>query len=256
MMSVIKKMVSFLSAFVMACMMVSYLPTFADEEYSDDQIAEMINEVAILVNEAREEAGLKPVYVLPYLNEVSEIRAVESTMQFSHSRRDGSGFETSIDTDIVSYGTAFENLAGGTDNAEDTFNQWRNSPKHWAAIMNPDITHMGVGFAYDPDSVYHWYWQQTFVSTNQDFADQYLPSDTVIATEEYGDINGDNIVDTFDYILLTDYIRKRNSDYPVYFNNDQLRTADCFSDGIISEADAKVLTRYILGEYTSLPFVF
>ncbi len=31
--------------------------------------------------------------------------------------------------------------------------------------------------------------------------------------------------------------------------------ADCFRDGIITEADAKILAKYILGECAALPYI-
>lgn len=252
----VKRMISFISAVIMTAMMAAYIPANATEEFTDEQAAALTNEIAILVNEARAEAGLKPLYVLPYLGEVAEIRALESSELFSHSRKDGSSFASIIDTDEVPYGLALENLAGGFGTAEETFNQWKNSSGHWANVMNPDITHMGIGVYYDEDSEYGWYWQQVFVATSKKFEDQYLPSDTEIVPGSIGDVTGDGIVDTFDYLLLTDYLRKKKTDYPVYFNEAQIEAADCFSDGIVSEADAKVMARYILGEYTSLPFVF
>lgn len=252
----VKRMVSFVSAVVMTAMMAAYVPVNAIEEFTDEQAAALTKEIAILVNEARAEAGLKPLYVLPYLGEIAEIRAVESSEMFSHSRRDGSSFASVIDTDEVPYGLALENLAGGFGTAEETFNQWKNSPGHWANIMNPDITHMGIGVYYDEDSIYEWYWQQIFVATSMEFEDQYIPSEHEIVPEAIGDVTGDGVVDTFDYLLLIDYLRKKKTDYPVYFNEAQIKAADCFKDGIVSEADAKVLARYILGEYTSLPFVF
>lgn len=252
----VKRMVSFVSAVVMTAMMTAYAPANAVEEFTDDQAAVLTNEVAILVNKARVEAGLKPLYVLPYLGEVAEIRAVESAESFSHSRRDGSSFASAIDTDEVPYGLALENLAGGFATAEETFDQWRHSSGHWANVMNPDITHMGIGVYYDEDSAFGWYWQQVFVATSKEFEDQYLPSDQEIVPEAVGDVTGDGIVDTFDYLLLIDYLRKKKTDYPVYFNEAQIKAADCFKDGIVSEADAKVMARYLLGEYASLPFVF
>lgn len=250
------RMISAASALVMASMMTTYIPANAAEELTDDMAAQRIQEIALLVNEARVEAGLKPLYVLPYLNEVAEIRAFEASMDFSHTRSNGRSFSSAIDTDEVSYGVALENLAAGFDTAAETFNQWKESSGHWANIMDPDITHMGIGVVYDEDSPYEWYWQQTFVAVDAEYEDQYIPTTHEIVPEANGDVNGDGTVDTFDYLLLSDYIYKKKTDYPVYFNNEQLKAADCFADGIITEADAKVLARYIIGEYKKLPFVF
>lgn len=253
---VFKRMVSFITSMAIAALGAAYIPAQAAEAPTDEQVAQYINEIGVLVNKARVEAGLKPVYILPYLNEVAEIRAEEVSIFFAHTRGSNDGFHTAIDRDIVSYGLAAENLAGGKRTPEETFEQWRNSSGHWGNIMNPNITHMGVGFCFDNDADYKYYWQQTFVATEQKFADQYLPTEEEIVTDTEGDLNGDGVVDTYDYLYLTDYIRKSNSDYPVYFNPQQMAAADCFVDGLITSADAKVMQRYILGEYKTLKFYF
>ncbi len=250
------RMVSFITSMAIITLGAASFSAQAAEAPTTEQVAEYIDEMGVLVNKARVEAGLKPVYILPYLNEVAEVRAEEVSVYFAHTRGDNTGFETVIDTDVVSYGMAAENLAGGKGTPEETFDQWKNSSGHWANIMNPNITHMGIGFCFDAEADYKFYWQQTFVSTDQKFEDQYLPSENVIETETDGDLNGDGVVDTYDYLYLTDYIRKSNSDYPVYFNAQQMEAADCFVDGLITSADAKVMQRYILGEYKTLKFQF
>lgn len=255
-MNMMKKIVSFLSVPVILATMTPAMANASYEEPSYDEYAEMIDEVAELVNEARVEHGLKPLYVVPYLNEVAEIRATECTIQFAHSRKDGSSFATAIDQEIVPYSFTSENIAAGSSTAAETFNQWRNSSGHWAAILNPDITHMGIGFSYDEDAEYKWYWQQTFVATDKEFGDQYLPTENEVVPTCIGDVNGDGVVDSFDYLVVADYVYKKNTDYPVYLNAAQLEAADCFRDGIITKADTKVMVRYILGEYKTLPFVF
>ncbi len=253
-----KKVTTIVSAAVMAgTMMISAAGnTFAASEGVDAaELREKINTIGILVNEARAAEGLEPMYIVPYLNELSEVRAEEISVEFSHTSK-GKKFSSIIDTDIVDYYMTAENIAAGNSTAEETMEQWKDSPNHWAAIMNPNLTHMGIGVYYDADSDYGWYWQQLFVMTNQEFDDQYLPSEKEITPEVNGDINDDGIVDTYDYLMLTDYIHKNNSGAPAYMNAAQLETADVFKDGIISEADAKVMMRYLLGEYKSLPFVF
>lgn len=252
-----KKTISVLTAmFTIGALALSSLGnTFATEQYCNEELASKANEIAILVNEAREEAGLNPLYVVPYLNEISEIRASETITDFSHNRN-GQKFTSIIDTSIVDYYYAAENIACGYDTAEATFNQWKNSPSHWSNILNPNITHIGVGVAYDGNSDYVWYWQQLFITSDQTFEGQYLPTEYEIVPKAEGDVNGDGYVDTFDCIVLNKYLYKSKNNIPVYLNDAQIATADCFQDGILTEADSKVLVRFILGEYKSLPFEF
>ena len=139
---------------------------------------------------------------------------------------------------------------------QETMEQWLNSPQHRATILNPNLTHMGIGAAYEQNSEYEYYWTQLFVISDAHFQNEYIPRRHNIIPQCEGDITGDAAVDTFDYISLADYIYKRSQNIPVYFNPEQLQTADCFRDGLITESDAKVLVRYILGEYDTLPYVF
>jgi len=39
---------------------------------------------------------------------------------------------------------------------------WMDSPGHRAIILGAGYTHAGVGFAYDPDSIYGYYWTVDF----------------------------------------------------------------------------------------------
>ena len=60
-------------AVMLALLGFSSLTSSAGEEtYDLDAMAE---EIALLVNEARAELGLEPVYVVPYLNDEAELRA-------------------------------------------------------------------------------------------------------------------------------------------------------------------------------------
>lgn len=256
------RMVSFLTALVMACTTAIFtVSTASGADISADELAEMANQVAIMVNEAREEAGLDPLYVVPYLNDCATIRAEENVTlgkNISHTRPDGRGFASIVED--IEWFNINENIAAGSNTAAGAMDQWRNSPTHWATIMSENLTHMGVAVCYDPDSVYKWYWVQIFTSDlwdeNAEYEGQYLPSSYVIVPADEGDVNGDAAINSFDYVTLVEYIRKKKEGTPVYFNEAQLEAADCFKDGIITEADAKCMMRYILGEYQSLPFEF
>lgn len=80
------KMISLISAIIMmAVMSANFITANADEELNPDTI---ISEIAVMINEARAQAGLEKVYVLPYLNEVAEIRAIETAINYDHRRRD------------------------------------------------------------------------------------------------------------------------------------------------------------------------
>lgn len=178
-----------------------------------------------------------------------------------HLRPDGKHFTEIIDNDIVKWWYIFENLTAGYDTAESAMDSFRNSPNHWAAITNPDITYMGVGLCYNPEGFggCEFYWCQIFVKEQREdyeYPGQYLPQSKIIVPADEGDVNGDSTINSFDYITLVEYIRKKQEGTPVYLNDAQLEAADCFQDGRITEADAKAMQRFIIGEYAELPYVF
>lgn len=253
----LKKIISIITSISMI-FIISAFPQNNSEasQLPDAQLKEMANRLAFLVNEYRAENGLNPVYVVPYMNDVAAVRARECIADFNHLRPDGSKFSTAVDDTIIPYYVLFENIAAGSSTPEATLEQWKNSERHRSVILRPDITHMGMGVGFEQNSVYGWYWEQNFAICDVDIPGQYIPAEHEITPQAEGDITGDAIVDTYDYIALADYIYKKKNNIPVYLNDAQLKTADCFRDGIITEADAKVIVRYVLGEYTTLPFVF
>lgn len=249
--NMITRMIGIISAMVMMIAMAANtaVNAMATEEI-DPETA--IAEIAEMVNAARAENGLDAVYVLPYLNEVAETRAIETAINFDHRRRNGSGFDSAIDTDIVEFTTAAEILAAGCESSEEAFKKFAQKE----IMMYAEMTHIGIGVVYDEDTDCGYYWQITFVATEQTFADQYIPSEKNAKHNTTGDITGDGIVDTYDYLALTGYITKVNKGTPANLTESQLENADCFNDGIITEADAKVMVRFILGEITTLPYNF
>jgi len=244
-----KRIISAFISMLMMSMCVSF-PVEA-ESVDESDFKEMAEQMIVLVNEARVEAGLNPVYAVPYLNDMSSVRARECIAQFSHKRVDGSSFVTLIDENLVPWDRAYENIASGMGSVEGTFEQFKKSPEHWAAIMNPDITHMGAGVSYEPNSEYGWYWEQMFVKVWDDVESvpgQYYPDKYKVVPKSEGDINGDGIIDAFDYVMITQYVAG-----DITFNPLQVESADILEDGVVTYSDAAYLRKYILGEITEIP---
>lgn len=253
----LSRFIGFMTALVMV-FTISAFPaqTSSAENIPDNQLNDMAIEMAFLINEYRLENGLHPVYVIPYLNDVARVRSRECIESFSHTRPDGTSFATIIDANLVPYAAASENIAAGFPTPDIAMRELKASERHNATLLNPDLTHMGIGVAYEQNSFYEYYWTQLFIITDSHFQNEYIPRRHEIIPQAEGDITGDADVNTYDYLSLADYIYKRSLNIPVYFNEEQLKTADCFRDGIITESDAKVLVRYILGEYDTLPYIF
>lgn len=96
--------------------------------------------------------------------EAAQIRAQEITTVFSHQRPDGSDCYTVLEETGANAGTYYagENIAAGNATAAATVEQWMNSPGHGNNILNPNYTHLGVGYVNTPGGYRH-YWVQMFV---------------------------------------------------------------------------------------------
>lgn len=156
----------------------------------------LTNNMAVMVNNERKALGLRELYVVPYLNECSAIRAEEASVSYSHIRPNGEDCSTVIDQKKFQYGYFAENLACGKSTVNEIFQQWKNSSKHWAVITSENVTHMGMGVFYSPDSEYGWYWSQIFTNDlngEVEHDGQYLPKRidlnnkiSVLVTDENG----------------------------------------------------------------------
>lgn len=93
-----------------------------------------------LVNEARRKAGVKELVWTNDYAAATKLRAAEITIQFSHTRPDGSAWNT-VHEDISG-----ENLAKGFGSAEAVFKGWMQSPGHRQNILYPTFTTMNVAF--------------------------------------------------------------------------------------------------------------
>ena len=109
----------------------------------------------ILVNEAREDAGLEPYSWSGTLADAADIRAEEIVELFSHTRPNGEDcFSLS--------GVWAENIAAGQSSAQEVFDSWMDSDGHRANILDPDYETCGFSMCYEEDSEYGYYWAQEF----------------------------------------------------------------------------------------------
>lgn len=111
----------------------------------DDVLAGLQTEVLRLVNQRRSEAGLRALEPDPRLCTAAQIRADEITELFEHTRPDGSGCFTVLDSLGILRGTAGENIARGYDTPAEVVDGWMNSPDHRVNILDPAFRHLGTG---------------------------------------------------------------------------------------------------------------
>lgn len=136
--------------------------TETPETEAPGQSSSMAKQVADLVNQERAKAGLAPLTLREDLTQAAQIRAKESAVSFSHTRPDGSGFQTVLTQQQISYRRSGENIAWGQPTAQSVMNAWMNSPGHRANILNSSFEYIGVG--YYTSSQGTPYWAQLFIS--------------------------------------------------------------------------------------------
>ena len=127
---------------------------------ADPTAAAYEQEVIQLVNEIRQENGLKPLSYDWELSRVARYKSqdMKDNRYFSHtSPVYGTPFQM-IKSFGISYRSAGENIAKGYATPQAVVNGWMNSSGHRANILNPDYTHIGVGYVSGGS-----YWTQMFI---------------------------------------------------------------------------------------------
>ena len=119
------------------------------------------NQVVMLVNEERARAGLQPLTVNGAAARAARTRSREIEKSFSHTRPDGSSFNTALSGEGVSFRGAGENIAYGQRTPQQVMEGWMNSSGHRANILNGNYTSIGVGHYRNASGVD--YWTQLFI---------------------------------------------------------------------------------------------
>ena len=122
-------------------------------------------EILSLVNQERVRNGLEKLTWGESCAEAAETRARELVQLYSHTRPDGSSWDTACDSpDKNAKYLEGENLVVGSSavSPETTVAAWMNSEAHRANILNPDFTKLSVGFYFDADTKYKTHWSQYF----------------------------------------------------------------------------------------------
>lgn len=126
-------------------------------------VLEWEQQVVSLVNQERAKAGLSPLQLDKDLSNVARYKSADmrDNQYFDHqSPTYGSPFQM-MDQFGISYQYAGENIAAGQMSPQAVMDAWMNSPGHRQNIMNPNYTHIGVGYV--SGGSYKHYWTQQFV---------------------------------------------------------------------------------------------
>lgn len=132
-----------------------------DQPGTDGSQDAFANEVVRLVNEERAKAGLPALTVDRGAASAAQVRAKEIERSFSHTRPDGSSFNSALTQAGVNFRGAGENIAYGQNSPEKVMEGWMNSSGHRANILNSSYTSIGVGHYQNASGVN--YWTQLFI---------------------------------------------------------------------------------------------
>ncbi|HJS18343.1 MAG TPA: NBR1-Ig-like domain-containing protein [Anaerolineales bacterium] len=123
------------------------------------------NEIASLINNTRSENGLSSLNVNAQLSAAALGHSIDMACHnlLSHTGSDGSsvsqrvaaaGYPASYSSEII-YGSGYPQTA---------FDWWMSDPTHRNEILNPNVTDMGIGYAYNDQTSYGSYFTVSFGS--------------------------------------------------------------------------------------------
>ncbi len=121
-----------------------------------------IDEVIRLVNIERANAGLPSLQMSSVANSAAAVRANEIIVKFDHVRPNGQSCFSVLAEWGISSGYSGENIALGQRNPSEVVTAWMNSAGHKKNILNPNYTHIGIGYNLNDNVSIGWV--QLFIS--------------------------------------------------------------------------------------------
>ncbi len=137
----------------------------SDDSYDvvdSDDMSSFAEECFELINKERAKKGLDELEWDDTVAEACQIRAEEITEKFSHVRPDSTICFTAFDEVGFSSNAEGENIAEGQTTPKAVVKAWMNSKGHRENILKSSYNRSAIGFVYDPDSDYKYYWVQMF----------------------------------------------------------------------------------------------
>ncbi|MFV1963675.1 MAG: CAP domain-containing protein, partial [Acidimicrobiia bacterium] len=113
-----------------------------------------------LINAERQSRGLTPYSSQGQLQAAARSHGTDMACNdfFSHTGSDGSSVRDRVSAQGYAWSWVGENLfAGGSASPQSAFDWWMLSPPHQANLMNSNYTDIGIGYIYEPNSLYKGY---------------------------------------------------------------------------------------------------
>ncbi len=121
-----------------------------------------------LINDYRAQNGLGPLRVSIALTRAADWLSADMAGRnyFSHTDSQGRDPFQRMTAFGYNYNNSYrgENIAAGYGDAARTFNLWRTSAGHNAAMLNANFKVIGISRVYGASSTYKWYWTTDFGS--------------------------------------------------------------------------------------------
>lgn len=124
-----------------------------------------------LINDYRQEHGVGPLILSDTLAVAAEHHSDDMGKYdfFAHNTEVSSYYQVGSEPwdRMAAEGYTFntikgENLATGTETAEEAFQAWRESPSHNAAMLDGRYRVVGIARVYEPDGNHAWFWTTDF----------------------------------------------------------------------------------------------
>jgi Uncharacterized protein with SCP/PR1 domains len=113
-----------------------------------------------IISQYRMANGVAPLRLDPALSRVAQQYAenMARSDKMSHALQPYGALNKRLQDGGYAYLTAGENIAAGPRTLAAVFSEWRASPRHDRGMKDPEMTVMGIGAAYNPDSKYKVFW--------------------------------------------------------------------------------------------------
>lgn len=164
MMKNIRKFTAVVTSFVLAISCMVIVKPQETVAATENDMVVMAEELMILINEARAEEGISPLYMVDHLNDIAVVRARELIDNPSHGSPIYGTILNMIDKNRVPFSKLSENIVWGKSSPEEMLEKLMSNSTYRSNIMNPLFTHVGIGMTYAENSSFGWYGAQVFVS--------------------------------------------------------------------------------------------
>lgn len=113
-----------------------------------------------MISAYRAGAGVGPLSLDPELSRIAAAYAREMAAadRMTHALDEESRLGNRLRSAGYSFSAAGENIAAGYRTLAEAFSGWRDSRRHDRGMKDPEMTVMGIGTAYNPNSKYKVFW--------------------------------------------------------------------------------------------------